>query len=539
MPVATPIAFPICSPIPTVGVDGHDVSRRRPHLTAVLQGILRPHDVTIFHLRALGVHVRWDGGPADLIPDPASIPDFDKWHALGPDDVHTVDPSTRRRLNTGTLSPGCQTYLDRVRELNTDNEAAFRTVRRTPPPMGQAPARLGNSFDFFRHLELFTPFWDDTSQPAAYRSSRTDTGSQMPPEYRQNMVAAFLKLVAYDFGCNVSAPRTEPRLSIRSEPGDAGERRRSYFPSGCTFIFRTPTTRDAARAGIVEGPLAAVSARHTTSFPAAPVDSASASASARRPDERAVVDKGSVMDLAREVIAALITAQHRAREGRTEKRVGDGEWWTTKPRWGGGTGGPIGREVDVAPARAEALGDKDGLAPVCPPVSREPSAKGAKRVKKSGNLAVYDNYRRVRPPAAMWDRKTRYEAIGRTRGADYDDVFVVSALFHHVAILRVRVPDRLLAVLDGAAEPEADEGEGEGQDEDADEDAGEDKREQRPSWGRLEIWRSPWYDLFRAADRVAAVRLVWAMMAFTMRGEDQGRRGTAAVGGGDAGMADV
>ena len=555
VPPPTPINFPRCYP----RVPDHDgPSTQEPAsdgptkpLTSILQGIIRPTEVSVSHLEALGVHVVPDAAPAQLIPDPAFIPDFEAWHALTSEEVHATNESTRKRLNTGGLSHGCQTYLDRRRELSFSNDAAYRTVRRLPAPKGEAQARLGNAYEFYRHLELYTSFWEDTSRPAPPEAKtdgesndengpaaaeddkppvltfyRTGAGHQMPPDFRQNMITAFLKLVTYDFACNVSAPRTEPRLHITSK-SPSGSSRNSYFSSGCTFIFRSPNTREAARAGIVEGPLAAVSARHTTNFP--PADSLSS------PD---AADWDSTVDLAREVIAALITAQHRAREGHTEKRVGENAWWTTKPRWGGGPGGPIGREVEMLSGADETVGDKDappppeapspaaaptphqqptpssssstatssssrGLDAPVPSLPRRPfsrpslggsgSSKGAKRLKKSGNHPMYDNYRMVRPPAATWDKKTRYEAIGRARGADYDDIFVVSALFHHVSIVRVRVPDRLLAVLAG----ERDDG--------------------GRSWGRLEVWRSQWFDFFKVEERVKAMQLVWSMMAYMMR----------------------
>jgi hypothetical protein len=514
----------------------------------VLQGIVRPTEVSMSHFEALGVHVVSDAAPAQLLPDPAFIPDFEAWHALSTEEVHATNESTRRRLNTGNLSPGCQTYLDRKRELSIANEMAYRTIRRMPPPKGQPQPRLGNAYEFYRHLELFSSFWEDTSKPPAPKAKaeqtgesngengaagaegdkalegepdpviffRTGAGHQMPVDYRQSMITAFLKLVAYDFACNVSAPRTEPRLHITSKPA-TGSPRSSYFSSGCTFIFRSPTTREAARAGILEGPVAAVSARHTTSFP--PADS---TGSATPSPE---TDRDSILDLAREVVAALITAQHRAREGRTETRIGENAWWCTKPRWGGGPGGPIGREVDADPT----IGDKDAPPPegTPPPTSSSKgsdatslpqrpssrpvvgsgsssssgSSKGAKRLKKSGNHPMYDNYRMVRPPAATWDKRTRYEAIGRARGAGYDDIFVVSALLHHVSIVRMRVPDRLLAVLAGE-EVGTEDGDGNGN---------------GRSWGRLEVWRSPWFDFFKIDERVRAMQLVWSMMAWMMR----------------------
>lgn len=573
----------------------------------------------------------------EIIPDPAFIPDFAAWDELSADQAHLSNDATRKSLNTGNLSPGCLIYLDRKREMSIPNEAAFRAVRRLQPPKGQTQARLGNSYEFFRHLESFASYWDDTSKPPASPKHKSDeavasdiqqgdsepttgktnpqaedahpepsfyrigSGTQMPPEYRHNLVSAFLKLVAYDFGCNVSAPRIEPRLYITSTvpptgrgPGHAQPTgpfsRTSYFSSGCSFIFRTPQTRDAARAGIVEGPLAAVTARHSTTFPpprpapAAPDPSSTVGPAPPKSQRSFTSDKDSVLDLAREIIAAVLTAQHRAREGQTEKRFGQDAWWVTKPRWGGGPGGPIGREVDtVATPWERAVSDRDSPTPPPPqqllvpsasassavdkspsrshsstPSSSSPSksaqpaatakpaepapipisiampaaarldlptnmrrpvsiggdgqlapARGPKRIRKSTGsnphhlLPMYDGYRALRPPAPVWDKKTRYEAVGRRRGADYDDVFVISALFHHVCILRVRVPDRLLEVLDGAA----DEGNGKG----------------GRSWGRLEVWRSRWFDFFKEEDRVDGMRLVWCMMSYLMRkgdGED-------------------
>lgn len=67
----------------------------------------------------------------------------------------------------------------------------------------------------------------------------------------------------------------------------------------------------------------------------------------------------------------------------------------------------------------------------------------------------------------------------------------------------------------------------------------------RRSWGRVDVVRSPWYDLFRPEERVRAMQLVWAMMAWLMRrddGEDDGREGAAAgreMKGAESGGGDV
>ncbi|KAK1638948.1 hypothetical protein BDP81DRAFT_514638 [Colletotrichum phormii] len=532
IPAPTPVTLPQSRP--QLNAASTSAGQKKP-LTSVLQDIYRPGDINNAIFDALGVHLIPDAPTADLIPDSAYLPDFEGWGKLSPEEAREKNAETRVVLNNGAQSPGCQTFLDRQRELSHSNEDAFRTVRRIPAPKGQQQARLGNSYEFFRCLEAFTTYWDDPTNPYVHteeaegakdvvvvvddgdkaerdnpktperpRIFRTSAGSSMPGEYRQSLLTAFLKLVAYDFGCNVSAPRTEPRLHIVSGPSSpssqtqlskrqqaaaaaaaAATPRTSYFASGCTFIFRTPRTREAARQGIVEGPLAAVSARASISF-----------------DK----ENEEVIDLARELVAALLTAQHRAREGKTEKKFGDGAWWTTKPRWGGGSGGPIGREVE----RDAIQGDKDDAASASAPAagaatggaaSGERGQPAAKKPRK--NMSIYDNYRMVRPPSASWDRKTRYEAIGKVKGVGYDDVYVISSLFHHISVLRVRVPERLLEVLEGGAEQAQTQAL-----------AGDDVHR---SWGQVEARRSPWYDFFVLEERLEAMKLVWSLMGWLMR----------------------
>lgn len=494
------------------------------------------------HLEALGVDVTADVPLTQLVPDPSCLPDFDRWDTLSREEAHTSDSESRPKLENGRLASGPSKYVDLRQSLATDNDRAFRAVRRVAPKPGEQYVRLGYCHEFFRHLEAMTGFWDDTSEPKPsgdgeenYGWYRTSAGSVMPAQYRTQLLTSFLKLIIYDFSCNVMS-RQEPRLYIRSPPlqsqpgSSTPPRRHTYFSSGCNFVFRMPSDRESAKRGIVEGPIAAVSPRHTTVFP---------------PHGR---ERESIIDLSREIIAALITAQHRAREGRREERVGKDAWWTTRPRWGGGPGGPIGKEAEALGARdatAVLVGDKDerlldagrsvaaegepggvvgaAAAPVVPsgPVisprqymlpsspSSSPSRRGpgpqqpphSKRPKRG--LAVYDAYRMVRPPALQWDPKTRYTPVGRRRGVDYDDVFVISSLFHHMSVLRVRVPDRLLQVLDGAPD------------------------QRGRDWGKVEVWRTRWYDFFVPDDRIEAMKAVWGVVAYAMRatGEEAGVSG--------------
>ncbi|KAK5625590.1 hypothetical protein RRF57_001306 [Xylaria bambusicola] len=537
VPPPTPLSLPQCNlRLP----QSAESSGKRPGASLVrfLQTLHRPVEVNESHFAALGAHVHVDAPAEDVVPDPSFIPSASGWDGIDQDEARRRDPTFRRPLSNGRLSPEARSYAERRDELSVANQAAFRTVRRMKPEPGKPPIRLGNCYEFFRQLEFLATYWDDSSLPSPQDdvakedqdseqtsmperiTYRTAPGSQMPAEIRHNLVSAFVKLVSYDFGCNIVPPRVEPRLhlaeplSTKAKPkGGPDSRRMSYFSSGCVFICRTSVTREAARAGIVEGPIAAVSARNTTSF-SKPVE--------------------SNIDFGRELIAALVTAQIRAREGKTEKRFGEGQWWATVKRWGGGEGGPIGREVEGdivvgdkdafgSQNNGESSGSRDSASSSAdkpsPQVSGYPRGipvRGAPLNKKPRKtLSVYDRYRMVRLPSSNWDKKTRYEAIGKIRGSGYDDVFVVSSLFHHLSVLRVRVPERLLQIFDGASEDVIEEDTGrEGE-------QGEGDKRDEHSWGKLEIWRSPWFDLFIVEQRLEAMRLLWGLMAWSMRQTDQ------------------
>lgn len=433
--------------------------------------------------------------PECLIPDPNFLPPVETWNAIPPEKLLDADERSRRPLNNGNFSPGIATFRERQKELLISNKSAFRTIRRIPAPTGEPAARLGNAYEFFKNLDFFSAYWPDTSLPSEFSDIdnetltplsddapthlrthvRTGTGSQLPPDFRQQLLTAFVKLVAYDFGCNVSFPRCEPRLHLTPSSTSLPP---SYFNSSATFVYRSPVDRSSARSGIVEGPVAALSSRGTTGF-------------ATEAEEH--------LDLAREVIALLLTAQQRAREHKTEVRFGQDKWWTSTPRWGGGRGGPVGRECegdeilqDIAAVQNKALDLAGEGKQKIGGIDGWPSSGKQARRLKDGQMAMYQPYRKMVPPSSSWDRRARYCAIGKMSGQIFDDVFLVSALNHHVCILRARIPDALLKALDG----------------------------EDIEWGKLCLWRSKWYDLFLPADRVAAMSVIWGMMAWLMRKTD-------------------
>jgi hypothetical protein len=509
IPDLTPVKFPGCTP--QIDDSIPPSFRGNTALVALLQAIHRPIDIQLSHFESLGLHVIHDATSQDILPDASYLPPFEDWKVIHTERLEEATKESKNPLSNGNLSPGVQTYLERSKELSIDNTAAFRTIRRIPAPVGKQNVRLGNAYEFFKNLEIFSGYWHDTSLPEPLSPGsieeengdsistpnhllthqRTGTGSQLPADSRQHLITAFIKLVAYDFGCNVAFSRCEPRLYLTPPASSLPSEPPSYFNSSATFVYRTPSDRASARASIVEGPVAAVSCRATTVF-------------ATEPEER--------LDLARELVAVLLTAQQRAREGKTEKRAGEGKWWTSKPRWGGGGGGPIGREGDKVDGSLLdiGLGSEGGeklasgtAAAVMNEAKRAIGGIGgpfaSKRIKKGamfkeGNLQIYENYRRMLPPSSSWDRKARYSAIGKAKGADYDDVFLVSALNHHVSIIRARVPASLMEVLEGG--------------------------DHSKGWEGVTMWRSKWFDLFLTNERIEAMELVWGMMAWLMRSQE-------------------
>ncbi|KAL5354241.1 hypothetical protein ACLOAV_000328 [Pseudogymnoascus australis] len=462
VPPPTPVRFPSVLPRApgTASPPPEDIPLR-----TYLRGIQRPADIKLSHFEALGLHIIPDAPVTSLLPDPSFLPPSSWSTPLPPPsdieiDLDETPPTPPALLNNGRPTPGRTTYNERMKELSTPNSAAFRTVRRLPAAPGSPAPRLGNAYEFFKNLELISGFWVDTSlegpeplatdvdpEPVHQRIHiRSGTGSQTPPDFRAALLAAFVKLVAYDFGCNVSLPRVEPRLHIgpsTATPPNSNfpnSSPPSSFPTNISFVYRTPTDRLSARGGIVEGPLAALSARHATSFDK-PLD--------------------ELLDLARETAALFVAAQQRNREGREEQKpdpADPAKWWCFKPRWGGGPGGPIGKEEGMAmgpptaassadaaaaatapPPTAAAAPSTDAAAGARPSLPRTNSHPPPKRRATRKTTSLYDAYRQLRPPSTTWDRKARHQCIGRTPGAEWDDVFLVSCLNHHVAISRARV----------------------------------------------------------------------------------------------------
>lgn len=112
VPKATPVTIPRYQPFAQ-----HDgLVDTRNSLPSLLSHTGRS-DVSLLGVKglsALGTDLTLDATTDQLIPDPSFIPGFSGWDQLSPEEARTRHESTRCQLRNGNLSPGCETYQERV-----------------------------------------------------------------------------------------------------------------------------------------------------------------------------------------------------------------------------------------------------------------------------------------------------------------------------------------------------------------------------------------------------------------------------------------
>ncbi|OCL08572.1 hypothetical protein AOQ84DRAFT_376633, partial [Glonium stellatum] len=147
------------------------------------------------------------------------------------------------------------------------------------------------------------------------------------------------------------------------------------------------------------------------------------------------------------------------------------------------------------------VGEASGGSDVPVPKEKEKEAERPARARPSAKerrkVSAADAWRVLRPGGGVWDPRVVYEAIGKGRGDEWDEVFMVSSLNHHIRILKLRVhPLYLQYLTDGTlpAQPPAD-----------------------PSWVSPKLQRTRWFDFFVVEDRAEAMRGIWGIMAYLMR----------------------
>lgn len=367
-------------------------------------------------------------------------------------------------MSNGNPFPTKERYTSLVEEILVDNEDAFRAIARMAPLPGRKSVKITQSRRFFSGLEQIGQYWDSSLDcyiehppeiasspteddfpekmeignhsnveentknlaledkmqidgehldPAApkqeadgkggyseprttYKGRRIGTGREMPEETREETLRGLVEMVAWPFGCQVSIPNLPPRLLIKS----------LLFPVRQTLtVSRSPQDRQAARKGILEGPILLVQCRGETAFH----------------DDKEGADSRyqEICDLLRETAAMLLFAQERARDGMTEVKPGDGKWWATEPRWG--------RTLNPAPGGdTDSIRDKDDS-------DDRMASKRSKHERHSlsfrrplaslpKKLTMVEKWNIVQPGPSLWDRKMRYMQIGKDKNCPFDDV---------------------------------------------------------------------------------------------------------------------
>jgi len=298
------------------------------------------------------------------------------------------EPRKKARVETSNITPSDYTDSDGRSGATSSHKPspsyASRVLpaRSAPPP--RAPTPWGKSYEHNQPADL-TKGW--------YRGYRIGNGAEMPDQYRIDCVRAFLEPIAWAFGVTLSQHRRPPLLKLEHV----------RFPVRMSSAaWRGPQDRSKARQGWMEGPVLGMQCRSDVKFTS--------------PDQG---DAESVLDTVRELGGLLLLAQERAREGKTETRGGEGKWWTTKERWGGGPGGEVGDAQGASDAPIKEV----GLPLEDKPVQR--NADGSK-ARRRPNPA--DVWKILRPSHPSWDPKLVYEAIGRNRNVEWDDVSASAVL---------------------------------------------------------------------------------------------------------------
>ncbi|KAL8970255.1 MAG: hypothetical protein Q9183_001604, partial [Haloplaca sp. 2 TL-2023] len=408
------------------------------------------------------------------------------------------------KIHNNAPRPSHKDFYHRARELLHNNDLAFASLSgrlgpRSLPCSSKASAvRLTHTHKFYQNLLLLAEFWDTSkdnyipaSEPSSpptspdtkeskemYTGRRYGAGHEMPPEYRDDTVAAFLELCIWPFRCTLQSPRiaVTRKLVLQEE---------LVIPIGgiSTTVCVNSPEREKARKGIVEGPLMGVHVRYYPCLPRG-----KKGATDKHKEDALGRGREDVLDLLHEVGDALLVAQKRKREGTQEKEFGKGAFWTKSERRHLGqlagerqdkkTDEKARKEIEAAsPKRKDGSSPKNvkessGGEPMEGVVmgddkngkGREEDKKTNKAAPSDGNGATDQNngakkrrpnrpaidintYLDAKPPGSMWEPKVEYRMIGKDASSGYDHIYLLSSLNHHVSILHVPIHDRYLDLI--------------------------------------------------------------------------------------------
>jgi len=268
---------------------------------------------------------------------------------------------------------------------------------------------------------------------------------------------------------------------------------------------------------------------------------------------------GERFDFFREIGCMLILAAQRAREGKSKDSYsGADKWWVTEKRFGNGplkwgqlaieayqdedpSWSPEEKKLQEEKRRREAQEKENGknvkepfnsatiriddlMANNAPSMSNVPGEPlSGPRKKKLRSLERppgkeeevrdgrklmyvppfrqkwYTDWLKLKPNTPVWDDKIIYKHIGQRDTSEWDDIYMVSSVNHHVALLRMRVhPDYLAWVESGKEVPQ-------------------EEMENGMRRDVVYVQRSTWYDMFDVQSRRDFLIALWRVMCWLNR----------------------
>ncbi|KAJ5287048.1 hypothetical protein N7478_002734 [Penicillium angulare] len=544
----TPLDFPVYR-LPDVVP--HPAESTLPDMFDLLASIKRPQDISLDRFAPLNLKVDHDVEIRDMFPQDQALsvppPPWEK----GPEVPAGAD-QTRPLMSNGLPYPPKERYELLAEELMLNEDDVFREVARLPPREGRDRVRVTQTRKFWAQLECMSQYWDtsldcyferpatpDQNPPereskgdqmaidneteltetkmdldqletsvtssdgavqtesshltvAKYTGRRLGAGHEMPDDVRDETIRSFLELAAWPFGCQVFVPTLPPRLTVKS----------LLFPVRQSFqAARSPRDRQVARNGILEGPVLIAQCRPEIGF--------------RNEGEAPGTGLGEVCDLFREVGGMLLAAQERAREGGVEQRPGEGKWWTTIPRFGGAPNDGILDDLLNGGIHGIPIPESMLSAAHSQPHASVPEAESApkrhkfehpfvtslgRRPSAMRKLSSGEKWKIIQPGPSLWDKRMRYMQIGKARDSPFDDIYMVTSINHHIAILHLRVHRRYIDILTSGESDFPEESDNPDQ-----------------PWHVLKLQRSRWYDLLDAKDRVEGLKGVWSLFHYQQR----------------------
>ena len=420
-------------------------------------------------------------------------------------------PPPTEKLRNGSKKPKHEEFYVRAKELAVDNEDAFRFLQGQKPLEGRPTVKIAHFRNVWSGISDMAGYWDtsldnyvyppaqpeaaameidkiraeaqvvgkgETTNPhsndakATYTGRRIGTGYSMPPLFREETVSKFVECIAWCFRCRVEKPMIQPKLRVHQMMITIVQSH---------IVYCTPGNQMQTRQGYREGPMMGISCRSSTQF--------------RKPGEVPGEGKDELRDLLYEVSLGLMVAQKRDREGKEEDKFWVGKWWCENPRFGGAAVKPTeidDDDDDEGERKAEGKGKGREAAS-----EAESSTSSRKKQKMSVARA---NWSSLKPPSSQYEKNVIYQHVGKGKDADCDDIYLISALAHHLAIVHLRVPTAYSAYL--LSNPSADFVP-----------AGE-------PWYKIEVRRSRWFDLLKKEDRLEAMRGVWGVIGWLTRKEE-------------------